>query len=131
MKFIFKYIRATSCTAMLLFLCFTYRYVMTHRYYANLTIAIDTLSLNQYQTVKSILFNTFSALAFSKIPNQWVFAVEASSRESAKEKITKTIAQIIATLDIPELMFTLFVSAEIVGIGTMRNKRVRPPKIPN
>ena len=102
---------------------------MTHRYYANLTIAIDTLSLNQYQTVKSILFNTFSALAFSKIPNQWVFAVEASSRESAKEKITKTIAQIIATLDIPELMFTLFVSAEIVGIGTMRNKRVgRSPK---
>ena len=97
---------------------------MTHRYYANLTIAIDTLSLNQYQTVKSILFNTFSALTFSKIPNQWVFAVEASSRESAKEKITKTIAQIIATLDIPELMFTLFVSAEIVGIGTMRNKRI-------
>ena len=36
-----------------------------------------------------------------------------------------------ATLDIPELMFTLFVSAEIVGIGTMRNKRVGPPKIPN
>ena len=102
---------------------------MTHRYYANLTIAIDTLSLNQYQTVKSILFNSFSALAFSKIPNQWVFAVEASSRESAKEKITKNIAQIIATLDIPELMFTLFVSAEIVGIGTMRNKRVgRSPK---
>jgi hypothetical protein len=97
---------------------------MTHRYYANLTIAIDTLSLNQYQTLKSILFNSFSALAFSKIPNQWVFAVEASSRESAKEKITKTIAQIIATLDIPELMFTLFVSAEIVGIGTMRNKRI-------
>ena len=43
----------------------------------------------------------------------------------------KTIAQIIATLDIPELMFTLFVSAEIVGIGTMRNKRVGPPQIPN
>mgnify|MGYP007053717019 CR=1 FL=1 len=100
---------------------------MTHRYYVNLTI--DTLSLNQYQTLKSILFNSFSALAFSKIPNQWVFAVEASSRESAKEKITKTIAQIIATLDIPELMFTLFVSAEIVGIGTMRNKCAgRSPK---
>ena len=97
---------------------------MTHRYYANLTIAIDTLSLNQYQTLKSILFNSFSALAFSKIPNQWVFAVEASSGESAKEKITKTIAQIIATLDIPELMFTLFVSADIVGIVTMRNKRI-------
>ena len=97
---------------------------MTHRYYANLTIAIDTLSLNQYQSVKSILFNSFSALAFCKIPNQWEFAVEAYSRESAKEKITKTIAQIIATLDIPELMFTLFVSAEIVGIGTMRNKRI-------
>ena len=97
---------------------------MTHRYYANLTIAIDSLSLNQYQTIKSILFNSFSALAFAKIPNQWVFAVVASSRESAKEKITKTIAQIIATLDIPELMFTLFVSDEIVGIGTMRNKRI-------
>ena len=70
-------------------------------------------------------------MVFVKIPYQWVFSIEASSREIAKEKITKTIAQIIATLDIPELIFTLFVSAEIVGIGTMRNKRVGPPKIPN
>jgi hypothetical protein len=97
---------------------------MTHKYFANLTLGITYLTQEEYNSVKAILFDSFSALAFSKIPNQWVFAVEASSRESAKEKITKTIAQIIATLDIPELMFTLFVSAEIVGIGTMRNKRI-------
>lgn len=50
--------------------------------------------------------------------------METSLRDSAKEKVAKYISQIIATLDIPELMFTLFVSAEIVGIGTMRNKRI-------
>ena len=103
---------------------------MTHRYFANLTIGITTLTQEQYQTIKSILFETYSAMAFVRIPNQWVFSIEASSREIAKEEISKTLAQIITTLGLDELSFTLYLSYENIGIGTMHCERLFPKKIP-
>lgn len=99
---------------------------MIHQFYANLTIGTLDLTQEQYKTIKSMLFEEYSAMAFVKIPNQWVFAIKASSREEAKETITKKIAQIIATLGLKELTFTLSLSIENLGIGTMRNKQIFP-----
>ena len=115
---------------MLKFACIKFQAIMTHRYFANLTIGITTLTQEQYQTIKSILFDTYSAMAFVRIPNQWVFSIEASSREIAKEEISKTLAQIITTLGLDELSFTLYLSYENIGIGTMHCKRLFPKKTP-
>ncbi len=102
--------------------------IMVHQFYANLTIGTLDLSPQQYKSIKTILFDSFSAMAFVKIPNQWVFSIKASSREEAKETITKKIAQIIATIGLKELTFTLSLSIENLGIGTMRNKQIFPKK---
>lgn len=111
-------------TSVLIFAPNIIKFLMTHKYFANLTLGITYLTQEEYNSVKAILFDSLNALALVKIPNQWLFLIQASSRQEAKSKITKTLAYIMATLNIPELMFSLSVSAENITYRTMRNKRI-------